>query len=266
MERSVFLIKKMDCASEENMVRMKLDGEQGIRKLDFDIPNRKLTVIHEGNLDAIRNSIDSLNFSSLLQSTERIDDMEGTMVESANVQSSLLWKVFIVNFSFFVIEIVTGLISRSMGLVADSLDMLADAFVYGLSLFAVGSTVARKKRIAGVSGYFQLTLAIIGFIEVIRRFIEYKGVPDFKMMMIVSGLALGANALCLYLLQRSKSQEAHMKASMIFTSNDVIINLGVIIAGVLVFLLDSKYPDLVIGAIVFILVTRGAFSILKLSK
>jgi Co/Zn/Cd efflux system component len=34
-----------------------------------------------------------------------------------------------------------------MGLVADSLDMLADAFVYGLSLFAVGAAVSRKKRV-----------------------------------------------------------------------------------------------------------------------
>lgn len=266
MERSVFLIKKMDCASEENMIRMKLDGTKGIRKLDFDIPNRKLTVVHDGNLDSIKNSIDTLNFSSSLHSTERIDDVEETTVESANVQSSLLWKVLIVNFTFFLIEIVTGLISRSMGLVADSLDMLADALVYGLSLLAVGSTVARKKRIAGVSGYFQLTLAIVGFIEVVRRFVGYEEVPDFRMMMIVSIFALGANALCLYLLQKSKSQEAHMKASMIFTSNDVIINLGVILAGVLVFNLDSNIPDLIIGAIVFVVVIRGAFSILKLSK
>jgi Co/Zn/Cd efflux system component len=53
----------------------------------------------------------------------------------------------------------TGLISKSMGLVANSLDMLADSFVYGLSLWAVGSTVRRKKIVARLSGYFQLTLA-----------------------------------------------------------------------------------------------------------
>ncbi len=41
----------------------------------------------------------------------------------------------------------TGLISKSMGLVADSLDMLADSFVYGLSLWAVGSTVLRKRKL-----------------------------------------------------------------------------------------------------------------------
>jgi Co/Zn/Cd efflux system component len=57
-----------------------------------------------------------------------------------------------------------------------------------------------------------------------------------------------------------------MRASMIFTSNDVIINLGVIFAGVLVLLLNSGIPDLVIGSIVFVLVVIGAIRILKLSK
>ena len=86
-------------------------------------------------------------------------------------------------------------------------------------------------------------------------------------MIIVSILALIANGICLYILQKSKSKnEAHMKASMIFTSNDVIINLGVIIAGFLVHLLNSNKPDLIIGTIVFILVIQGAFRILKLGR
>jgi Co/Zn/Cd efflux system component len=66
-------------------------------------------------------------------------------------------------------------------------------------------------------------------------------------------------------LKKSK-EEAHMKASMIFTSNDVIINLGVIAAGILVNWLNSGTPDLIIGTIVFVLVIQGAFRILKLSK
>jgi Co/Zn/Cd efflux system component len=57
-----------------------------------------------------------------------------------------------------------------------------------------------------------------------------------------------------------------MKASWIFTSNDVIVNLGVILAGVLVYLTESNKPDLIIGSIVFLLVARGAFRIFKLSK
>ena len=85
-------------------------------------------------------------------------------------------------------------------------------------------------------------------------------------MIIVSILALLANGLCLFLLQKSKSKEAHMQASMIFTSNDVIINSGVIVAGVLVLWTGSRLPDLIVGAIVFIVVVRGALNILKLGK
>ena len=152
-----------------------------------------------------------------------------------------------------------------MGLIADSLDMLADSLVYGMSLFAVGGTLLRKKRIAKVAGYFQITLAIIGFSEVFRRFIGEEVLPDFSTMIIVSVLALIANGICLYILQKSKSkEEAHMKASMIFTSNDVIINVGVILAGILVNWSNSNKPDLIIGSIVFVLVVQGAFRILKI--
>ena len=57
-----------------------------------------------------------------------------------------------------------------------------------------------------------------------------------------------------------------MKASLIFTSNDVIINLGVVLAGVLVNWLNSSTPDLVIGSIVLALVVQGALRILKLAE
>lgn len=265
MNRSTFIIKKMDCPSEEHIIRLKLDSIPEITFLDFDIPNRKLTVTHNGNLSTIQQSIDSLNFNSSLLATEEDRDFISPL-EPKGEQASLLWKVLSINFGFFMLEMITGLISRSMGLVADSLDMLADALVYGLSLLAVGGSMSKKMKIAGISGYFQMTLAIVGLVEVVRRFLGYEEVPDFRVMIGISVLALIANALCLYLLQRSKSQEAHMKASMIFTSNDIVINLGVIIAGVLVFLFNSKYPDLIIGSIVFIIVTKGALSILKLSK
>ena len=153
-----------------------------------------------------------------------------------------------------------------MGLVADGLDMFADSIVYGLALFAVGGTLTRKKSIAKTSGYFQLLLSMLGFVEVIRRFIGYEEIPNFKLMILISILALIGNALCLYLLQKSKSDEVHMKASMVFTSNDVIVNLGVIIAGGLVYFTASKIPDLMVGMIVFVLVAKGSFRILKLAK
>ena len=79
-------------------------------------------------------------------------------------------------------------------------------------------------------------------------------------------LALTANVICLLLLQRTKSKDTHIQASILFSSNDVIINAGVILAGFLVWQLDNQMPDLITGGIVFLIVTSGALRILKLAK
>ncbi len=167
MQKTIFEITKMDCTSEENLIRMKLDGISSIANLDFDIKNRKLTVFHSEEIDQIEKSIIELNLGGKKISTEQTDQ---TDFEEHTNQRKLLWTVLGINFVFFIIEMTTGLISKSMGLVADSLDMLADSFVYGISLFAVGGTLIKKKRIAKLAGYFQITLAIIGFVEILRRF------------------------------------------------------------------------------------------------
>jgi Co/Zn/Cd efflux system component len=183
-----------------------------------------------------------------------------------NINRKLLSIVLIINLSFFLIEIIAGIVYNSMGLAADSLDMLADAFVYGLSLLVIGKALIHKKRVAKISGYLQLTLVLMGFIEIIRRVIGTGDIPDYKVMIIVSIFALCGNAASLYILQKSKSNEVHIKASMIFTSNDVIINIGIITAGVLVLLVNSNIPDLIIGGIVFAIVLRGSLKILKLGS
>lgn len=266
MIKTTFKIDKMDCPCEENLIRLKLQDFRNIKRLDFDLASRTLSVFHIENEHEIAQCIDSLNLSSHLMGSIEVQDVDNNFAESDRKQRKSLWIVLGINFAFFVIEILTGFLSRSMGLVADSLDMLADAFVYGLSLLVVGAVVAKKKRVAKFSGYLQLLLAILGFVEVIKRTIGMEEIPQFQTMIIVSILALLANAASLYILQKTKNKEAHIQASVICSSNDVIINAGVILAGIGVWLLNSKIPDLAIGTIVFILVIRGAIRILKLSK
>jgi Co/Zn/Cd efflux system component len=262
--RTTFAVRKMDCPAEEQMIRLKLGDFKDIASLEFDIPNRKLDVYHTGDYRPILDGIDQLHLDASLVESKAAEQYSTSAKD--RIEKKLLLQVLSINLFFFVLEILTGFISNSMGLVADSLDMLADSLVYGLALFAVGGTMATKKNIARTSGYFQLILAVFGITEVIRRFLGLSEVPVFQTMIVISLFALIGNAVCLILLQKSKSVEAHMQASMIFTSNDVIINLGVIIAGILVFATKSKIPDLAIGAIVFFIVARGAFHILKIGK
>jgi len=265
MKKICYHIPGMDCPSEERIIRMKLDGVEGLQGLEFDLEGRKLNVFSEGNSGAITPLIKSLNMGGKLVSEEESDEETLSLGDQA-LERKMLWAVLIINAVFFVGEMIAGWLSGSMGLVADSLDMLADAFVYGLSLWAVGALVIRKKRVAAVSGYLQLALATLGLIEVIRRVTGAEIFPDFRAMIVVSFLALAANATSLYLLQKARSKGQHIKASMICTSNDVIINTGIIISAGLVYWTESAIPDLVTGTIVFGLVVWGAIRIIKLSK
>lgn len=263
MIKSTFNIPKMDCPSEENLIRLKLEDLPVVKDLQFDIQNRKLEVYHDGDADSIASALKPLNLgASLIKSEEAAIPL----ASKDKQQRKVLWIVLGINLFLFFAEMVTGIISRSMGLVADSLDMLADSVVYGLSLYAVSGTILRKKKVARISGYFQMTLAILGFAEVIRRFIGYDEPPDFMIMIVVSTVALAGNSYCLYLLHSAKSNDAHMKASWIFTSNDILANLGVIAAALLVMATGSNRPDLIVGTIVFAIVMRGAYRILQLSK
>ncbi len=173
--------------------------------------------------------------------------------------------VLLINAGMFVCEFGIGFVADSAGVIADSLDMLADAMVYSISLFAVGRSSVIRKRAAIGSGLFQITLACILLIDVIRRFIGGSE-PVGWLMMGVSSIALIANVACLMLLVKHRQEDVNMRASWIFSTNDVLANMGVLAAGVLVILSGSRVPDLIVGGAVASFVTWGGSRILRVAR
>ena len=86
------------------------------------------------------------------------------------------------------------------------------------------------------------------------------------LMVVVGAIALIANVSCLILIAKHREGGVHMRASWIFSTNDVIANVGVIISGGMVMYLDNRFPDLVIGAVISVVVLRGGFRILHEAK
>ncbi len=140
--------------------------------------------------------------------------------------------------------------------------MLADALVYGVGLYAAGRTAHIKSRAPYVSGIFQVVLALGVLADVVRR-LTFGSEPESVWMMGFGLLALFANIWCLLLIARHRHDEIHMRASWIFSKNDVIANARVILAGMLVYLLDSRLPDLLIGFAIALIVIRGGFAIIR---
>lgn len=180
-------------------------------------------------------------------------------------QKGLLLTLLGINAVLFVIEFTVGWYAQSTGLTADSLDMLADAIVYAIGFYAIGKAMTTKAKAALISGYFQMMLAALIGLDIARRFI-YGSEPLSELMMIMGLIALAANAYCLKLIYAHRNGEVHMRASWIFSANDVLANLGVILSGVLVWWLGARWPDLIIGSIITLLVLWGAVRILKDAK
>ena len=262
MTISRFHVAGMDCAAEEQLIRMQLAELDGIDRVAVDLDARDVIIDHQRSVGDIAAALDRLDLGS-----EHVDDHSdsGPPPDTGRERAALVFA-FAINAVFFVGELTFGLISASMGLVADALDMGADASVYALSLFAVGTSAIRKKQLARRSGFLQAALAAVGLIEVLRRSLVDSELPDPASMIVISLLALAGNTAVLVLLHRVRSGEAHLQASWIFTANDIKVNVLVIAAAIGVALTDSAVPDLVAGGIIFAVVANGARRILSISR
>jgi Co/Zn/Cd efflux system component len=182
--------------------------------------------------------------------------------QATQLERRTLRVVLAINAAMFVVELALGIRGGSTGLIADSLDMLADAGVYALSLGAVGRSSFRQRRAAVLSGRLQIALAAWVLLDVLRRSV-LGSEPISSLMVGVGALALIANLTCLLLVRRHRQGGLHMRASVIFSTNDTLANLGVILAGLLVAWSGSPIPDLVIGTGISLLVLRGGQRILR---
>ena len=173
-----------------------------------------------------------------------------------------LVSVLGINVAQAVVVGAVGLLVDSTGLMGVALDNLADGGVYAVSLYAVGRTQIAKSRAARLSGAALITLGFILLGEVIRRFV-FGAEPMGIAMMITASANAAVNLVCLRLLRAHRNDGVHLKASWIFTSNDMLANAGLVLSGAAVMLFDSAIPDLVVGIIVVTIAIKGGFEILE---
>lgn len=263
LSRSVFHIPGMDCPSEEQMIRLRLADAQ-VASMAFDLPGRSLVIDHAGLATDLLQRLEPLGYGAKLKESRPLQAGDVAMAVSNDAaESRVLWILLAINASMFVIEMIAGWWANSAGLIADAADMLTDAAVYGVALYAVGRDAKHKLAAARLAGLLQLFLALGALTETVRRIMTGSS-PEGIAMIGISLLALAANVTCLALISRHREGGVHMRASYIFTANDVLANLGVIVAGAAVALTASPLPDWSIGAVISIMVLVSAVKILKL--
>jgi len=173
-----------------------------------------------------------------------------------------LWIVLWLNVAIAAGFFATGYLGDSNALIANGLDNSSDAIVYGLSLLALTRSQKWKRGAARFSGSMLLIFAVGVIADGIRRYVE--GSEPGGIMMMVMALGAGAiNLWCLYLLKRLQNKDVNLRAATTFSFNDFISNGGVIIAGVVVMITGSNWPDLLVGIAVAGIALYGGVDILR---
>ena len=173
----------------------------------------------------------------------------------------VLWIVLAINLLLFVGEFSAGWWADSSALQADSLDSLGDALVYVLSLWVLGGTLRQRTKAVFLKGGIQALFGVAVLVEVGRR-AWFGAEPAAPIMAIAASIALVGNLACFVLLTRFRTDDMNMRSVWLCSRNDLVNNLGVIIAAGLVAWLHSPWPDLMIGTLVALLFLRTAASVL----
>lgn len=260
--RSAFRIPGMDCPSEEQMIRLRL-SDVPTKFMHFDIPGRTLVVGHAGDVRLLIERLAPLGYAAELQESGPLQGDDSIPIADAASEARVLWILLGLNALMFVIEMIAGWWADSAGLISDAADMFADAVVYGVALYAVGKDAKHKLSAASIAGVLQLILALGALSETGRRILTGSSPEEFAMIG-VSLLAMAVNVWCLLLISRHRHRGVHMRASYIFSANDVLANIGVILAGMLVAWSGSPLPDWIIGIVIGTMVLIGSIRIMRL--
>lgn len=185
-----------------------------------------------------------------------------TVTRIATRQRSIFRIVLGINLGMFLLESVAGILAYSTALLADSIDMLGDAIVYGFSLYVVGRSSAWQARAALLKGIIMAAFSVAIFVQV--AFKIYHGLaPLANVMGLVGIMALAANLICLTLLWQRRSEDINMRSAWLCSRNDVIANVGVLVAALAVRVTGSLWPDIVIGFLIAALFGRSAIAVMR---
>lgn len=175
-----------------------------------------------------------------------------------------LWLVIAINGAMFFFELAAGALSGSQALQSDALDFAADATTYGISLAVIGASIAVRARAALLKAA-SLTLMAIWVLGSTAYHVLVLGVPRAEIMGAVGVLALLANLASVLILVRYKDGDANVRSVWLCSRNDAIGNIAVMCAALGVWGTATKWPDLLVAAIMAGLFLTSSFQILRQS-
>lgn len=263
----------MDCASCAAKIEGAARKVEGVGDVKVSIASQIMTLNVDDpqtRLPAIEQAVTSLGYQldrigqpkTAGAETDEDDDKIPDLSHVTPAYKRALWIVVLLNVGYGVIEIFGSFLSGSQALQADALDFVGDGLISFLGLIAVGWGLAARAKAALLQGVFLglLGLGVIGS-TLYRVFVEHE--PETLLMGGFAVVAFIVNVAAALVLLPHRKGDANMRAVWLFSRNDAIGNLAVVVAAVLVWALSSSWPDLLVAFAVAGLFLQSAWSIIR---
>jgi len=179
-------------------------------------------------------------------------------------QSRTLKIVLLINIFLFCLTAFYGWAANSTGLMSESIDDFGDAVTYALSLYVVYKSNQMKAKVAFIKGCLILLGALFVLSQVMLHVVD-NTIPVFEAMGAVAFIALVLNLTCYFLLTKYREQDINMSSVWECSRNDILNNVSIIVASILVWITNLGWADAAVGLVLSVLLLRSSFRVLKAS-
>lgn len=190
------------------------------------------------------------------------DDLPKNLSHITPGYKRALWLVVLLNVGYGVVEAVGGFLSGSQALKADALDFLGDGMITFLGLLAIGWRLVWRARSALIQGLFLGGLGL-GVLATTAYRVLVQQRPEAELMGVFGGIALVVNVAAALVLIPHRTGDANARAVWLFSRNDALGNLAVVIAAGLVAWTGTPWPDLVVAVVIAALFLQSSWTIVR---
>ncbi|WP_019460593.1 cation diffusion facilitator family transporter [Roseomonas sp. B5] len=190
------------------------------------------------------------------------DDLPKDLAHITPAYRRALWIVVGLNVGYGLVEMVGGFISGSQALKADALDFLGDGLISFLGLLAIGWSLAWRARSALIQGLFLAVLGVCVLATTGYRVLVLNQ-PEAELMGLFGAVALVVNVASAAVLMPHREGDANVRAVWLFSRNDAIGNLAVVVAAGLVWWTETAWPDLAVAFVIAGLFLQSAWAIIR---
>ena len=190
------------------------------------------------------------------------DDLPKDLSHITPEYRKALWIVVLLNVGYGLVEMIGGFLADSQALKADALDFLGDGSITFLGLLAIGWSLKLRAGSALIQGIFLGVMGISILSYTIYR-TQVLQIPESGLMGILGFIALLINVIAVIVLLPHRKGDANVRAVWLFSRNDALGNILVVVAAGFVFLTNTSWPDLIAAGIIAILFLQSSFFIIK---